>query len=418
MRKVYLSFLGLGDYTETVYHLNGKESVKTGYVQCAEISILGKDYFDICLFVVTPQSLKKHFDKVKEELKQLGVTNVLPIQINESLEPRFQWEWFEKILYKIDRHDSLTLDMTHGYRAAPIIISAAINFLQKAKNVRIDAVYYGAFERNRNLSPIIDMKEFYEINEWAEAVSRLVEDADARKMADVAGRTDQKKIGELNEVVIVQTLNELTNAVRNVDINNIPDKAKKALELIREKQKNASPTGKMLLDLVVEKFISISSGEFYSREYDREYFRLQLEIIRLLIDHKLYMQAFTVMREFVGSIGLIEVKKANMRNEKGRKQRTKADCFINMLSYPEEKWRFGDEDFNFKKVFPFYEKLKGFHIEYSLRTFTEELVKYRNGLDHAWTQKREAYTDIEEKGEKFYQHLNQVISELEKNQIL
>ena len=39
----------------------------------------------------------------------------------------------------------------------------------------------------------------------------------------------------------------------------------------------------------------------------------------MLIEHKLFMQAYTAMREFIGSIGLIKSEKAKINNNKGRK---------------------------------------------------------------------------------------------------
>lgn len=48
-----------------------------------------------------------------------------------------------------------------------IVFSTAINFLQKAKSVTLDALYYAAFDKDRNRSPIVDMKDFCIVNEWA-----------------------------------------------------------------------------------------------------------------------------------------------------------------------------------------------------------------------------------------------------------
>ena len=43
---------------------------------------------------------------------------------------------------------------------------------------------------------------------------------------------------------------------------------------------------------------------------DTAYFWLQYEIAKMLHEHKLFMQAYTVMRELIVSIGMIEVEKA------------------------------------------------------------------------------------------------------------
>ena len=420
MRRVYLSFLGAGEYKEAIYKIGVKEARATRYVQCAEADILGNAYFDVFYIVATPTSKGKHFSALESELKQLGVTNITLIEISEKLEASNQWQWFENILTKIDQGDHLTIDMTHGFRAAPIVLSAAINFLQKSKKIVLNAVYYGAYENKdeNGVAPIIDMKDFYIINEWAEAVSRLIEDADARKMAEIAGQAGGDKIGELNDQTIIDAFNDLTNTIRNVDINNVAKKTNAALALVHEKSKTASPTGKILLDLVIDKFVSISSDESISGNYDKAYFHLQLEIIRLLLEHRLYMQAFTVMREFVGSIGLIQVEKANMRKSDGFKQRNKADIFLRMLTNDEQTWNFdGAEDLKMR-VQPFYDTLKNLEIETVLRRFCREMTDYRNGFDHAWTNRKESFSGIPEKGNEFYLQLKGVIERLESQNLI
>jgi len=175
MTNIYLSFLGLGqfkedskayEYTPTVYKLNERESAKTQFVQAAEIELLASDCFDKVIIVSTQRSYDTHFETLKQGLMDVGVieNKIFNVQIGDAMTPKSQWEGFEKILYHINKGDRLTIDLTHGYRASSIILSAAINFLQKAKGIQLMAVYYGAFEANRQLAPIVDMKDFYIIN--------------------------------------------------------------------------------------------------------------------------------------------------------------------------------------------------------------------------------------------------------------
>ena len=421
MRKIYLSFLGLGNpksgYNTTVYELNEKKSKKTEFVQAAEMEIIGAKKFNKIFIAVTDTSYDAHFINLEKQIKLFG-GNPIPIRLIEDFSPRGQWKWFEKILSYIEAEDELTIDLTHGYRSIPIIFSTAINFLQKAKKVKIDAVYYGAYV-GKEITPIIDMKEFYNINEWADAVTRLVEDADARQMAIVAESTPLFQMGELNDDNIIKTLQELTNTIRNVDVNSVSQKANSAIMLIKEKERDASETGRILLQLVIDKFIDLTTKAPPDGNYNKDYFQVQLEIIKLLLEHKLYMQAYTVMREFIGSIGLIGIKKANTRSSAGRKQRNKADIFVNMVQYDEEEWKFSDEQEKSQvKIIPFYEQLKELDIISILRSFCKDLLKYRNGFDHAWTAKVGAEEGIEENGKKYFEKLSKVLFLMEKYKLL
>ncbi|MEW6665753.1 MAG: TIGR02221 family CRISPR-associated protein [Thermodesulfobacteriota bacterium] len=424
MARVYLSFLGLGSdkpgvgkgYTPAVYELMGTRSSETEFVQVAEHEILIQKLalgpFDKTIIVATEKSRAANFDnKLEPALRHAGAVNIMPKIISEDMSPEGQWKWLDEILPLIEHGDHLTVDLTHGYRAIPIVFSTAMNFLQKARNVTIDAVYYGAYDANRKLSPIVDMKDFCIINEWAEAVSRLVEDADARKMAKLAELTPGFQVGELNDEKLITAFEDLTNVIRNVDVHHVAEKAETAIRIVREKEASASVTGKILLRLVLDKFTSLASGEPASGRYDRAYFHTQLEIIKLLLEHKLYMQAYTVMREFIGSIGMIEVDRAKVHTCAGRDLRKRfAEVFVCMVQFLEPRWTFKDQAALDKdKLLPYYAKLRQIGVEPVLRGFASELVQYRNGFDHAWTLKSGAEKDVEDKGTGFLRSLKRVI---------
>jgi len=431
MRKVYLSFLGLGTYNEaekkslykkTVYELNGKSSSETEFVQVAEIEILGCGRFDTIIIVATNKSYDAHFTNLEGQLIRLGTKTdkIQSIIISENMASEGQWEWFEKIMDTIETDDELTIDLTHGYRASSIVLSAAINFLQKARNVRLDAVFYGAYEKDRGLAPIVDMKDFYVINEWADAVSRLVEDADARKMAQVSEGTPMFQVGELNDQRLIQALEDLTDTIRNVDVNNVPHKAGNALSLIEAKKASASVTGRILLGLVIDKFTKLTTEGPWTGRYTKAYFMLQLEVIRLLLEHKLFMQAYTAMRELIGSIAMIDLEKEKLKpSDRRGKRRRFAEVFVNMLQFPETEWKFeGSAEKDKDTLMPYYEKLKQIGVEPILRSFSKELADYRNGFDHAWTMKHGALPDIENKGAIFFDELKKAIGILKENKIL
>ena len=429
MGNIYLSFLGLGTYDEQtgewlynkgVYELNEVKSSETEFVQVAEMEILGPDRFDKIVIVATQKSYETHFENLEAQLQSVGASNVLPVIIDEDMSPQGQWCWFEKILDQIGEEDALTVDLTHGYRSIPIVFSTAINFLQKAKGITLDAVYYGAYEKDRRLSPIVDMKQFYAINDWADAVSRLAEDADAGKLATVAATSSGYQVEELNDAELLNGFRHLTNMIRNVDVNNTGAKANEVMKTLEEKQARASVTGKILLELLMKKFSSLSTDDPPSGLYDREYFRLQLELSRLLLEHELFMQAYTVMRELIGSIGMIEVERARLDNSDGRKRRRRfAEVFVNMLQFDPDEWWFKDQaEMDRETLMPYYEKLRGLGIEHILRSFTKELASYRNGFDHAWTLKARADMDVEEKGKEFHKKLTEVIHLLDNNSVL
>lgn len=410
MRNVYLSFLGLGVYQPTVYKLGEHTSSETKFVQVAEIELLGAKNFDTVLIAATPESFEKHAATITDQLESIGAT-VNFIDISNEMTPETQWKWFEHILSHIQHEDRLTVDMTHGFRAIPILFSSAINFLQKSRNISLQAVYYGVFEQKdeKGRAPIVDMKGFYLINEWADAVSRLVEEADARKMAEVARKTTDFQAGELNDQKIIAALDDLTNTVRNVDVNNVAQKANTAIRLIQRKKEGASETGQLLLNLVFDKFVSLCTETGAFSRYDREYFKLQIEIIRLLLEHKLFMQAYTVMREFIASLVMVFFERRELTKEDRNNLRGQfADVFFNMFQF--SKWNFSEKDSQkVQEIMPFYEELKANGIENEIRGLFGKLAAYRNGFDHAWIGHKKAPSNIAQKGDEYLEKLQDVM---------
>jgi hypothetical protein len=288
-------------------------------------------------------------------------------------------------------------------------------------------VFYGAFEKNREKAPIVDMKDFYSINIWADAVERLVEDADARKIAELSANVPEYQISQINDTALIEALSDLTNRIRNVDINNVHQSAFWVVNFIIQKKPDSSPVEKLLFNLLLNKYVELAGSKPLSGRYDKQYFEIQLELIKLFNEHKLYMQSFTAMREFIGSIGLIGIDKSKFDNSAGRKLRKKfSEIFINMYQHPEEKWNFFDKhegddqgkEKHARELLPFYKRLQEIGIEPLLRDFIPEMTKFRNSLDHAWTEQSGFSNQVIEKAPDYYKKLQQVIEALVEHHIL
>ena len=417
MERVYLAFLGNSDYKKVTYGLDGKVARPTRYVQAAELDLLGPGTFDKVHIVLTRESKEKHWAALRDELITLGVPSerIEPIDIDGSrLDAASQWRWFERILQRIGIHDHLTVDLTHGYRIIPIVFSTAINFLQQARNITLEGVYYGAFDAPGDLKPIEDMRDFYLINAWADGVGRLVDQADASRLADVAGMAPDIHTGVLGDQEVVKHLHDLTACLKNVDIDNVEAIANTALADLKQRREGATEVGRLLIDLVIDKFSLLVTDAAWSKRYDRQYFELQLTISRVLLEHELYMQGYTVMRELVASLGVVWRDDLTVGTSKARAKRKQyGEVFVVMLQVKEEEWRFPqDRMAAVEKIRPFYEDLKEKGVEPVLRELVQKLVSYRNGFDHAWTAVAGSYEKIDETGRDLLRQLKHVVDVL------
>lgn len=436
MAKVFVSFLGTGSpvkdpgYDRATYDWPGKSetTVTVCFAQTAILKILedkaGEEGpVDRVVFLCTKESKEKHLLDLQEELQQHLATPPDPI-VPEPLVPTDmkagnQWQWFEQLLNIVDQGDTLIIDFTHGMRAVPIVFSSAIGFLQRAKRVTLAHALYGWYDvaEKDKVHPIVDMRDFYVINDWAEAVARLADDADARKLGELAKTTGVEALQPLADENLIKAFEEMTDCIRNVDVNNVGKKVGAALERVKQARNRVAGSAHVMLDLVWKKFSTLATDYPPSGHYDLAYFQSQLEIISVLLEHRLFMQAFTAMREIVGSIGMAGLTGKyikQMANADGRKYRNRfAEVFVNMMQYEPCDWSFsGQAETDRQNLMPWFETLRKIGAEQELRRIVKPMVLTRNGFDHAWTARPEADAEVAEDGRRYFAVLRDVMEQI------
>ena len=417
MAKVFISALGTGDYRSGAYTFDGQPQDATPYIQRAILGAKGPTFFDRVVILLTPKARAKHWEKafwlpdrgepiarptLRVELEGIVPSDRLFEQsISENVaEPAEQWSWFQAILDHVGKDDDLYIDMTHGFRVVPIVLSAALNYLQAIKGVRLRAAYYAADDAPDR--PVVDFKDFYTLGQWADAVNRLVENADAGKLATLATSDSNLHFPEMNRPEMVAALQTLTGVLKNIDVNAVAAAAHSALQTLRDALDRLDPKAgaqRQMIVMVLEKFATLSTDGPISGRYDLPYFKVQSEIARLLLEHGFLMQAFTVLRELIGSVGMLGLEgtkyaERQMEERDGRSARRRyAEVFVNMVQH--DLWDFkGDAAGQAETLRPFFERLMAVDRDLggsgdNLRSSVQRLVRIRNGFDHAWTSTAE-----------------------------
>ncbi len=414
--RAYMSFLGAGEYTPVRYTWGGETAGETAYAQEAELELLlargAVDPSTKVFIFGTPTSMAKHWEALEARLQALAFDPEF-VEIDEDLSAEAQWKTFEAVLSKIPHGARLTVDMTNGYRAVPVVFSSALHFLRLAREVRLEHVLYGAVEWGKSDGSILDYASFYAIQDWTDAVSRLVEDADARRLVELAEGDPSLRVVAF-EQELTQALMEVTDAVRNVDVHHVEERVRAALELVDQAatraQAEKQPASQALLKLVQDKFSALASLPPLDGHYTADYFALQRRFIALLLEHRLFMQAFTVMREYVGSLGLRAYKagSVNFTSSKGRSKRRYADVFLRMLANPRERWVFGEQQAQVEVLLPHYEQLAEAGISEEIRPHLKVITDIRNGFDHAWTTQKQVSEQIAQRGQEELDYLESV----------
>jgi hypothetical protein len=195
-------------------------------------------------------------------------------------------------------------------------------------------------------------------------------------------------------------------------------------------REHASPGTSILLEMMEEKFSRLQVAEMSNPDkngYTLSYYKMLLELCRLLLDHGLIMQAFTVMREWIALLVMLYFEQQEHMNAGKRRKRVEhySPFFFNMIQYDREKWNFPESaQKKLQRLEPFYDTLADHHILDPLLlvepTATDStlpikrLSVYRNGFDHAWLGKSGMQPDMEEQARVFLSRLEDVLQRLER----
>ncbi len=398
MRRILISSLGIGTYVPCDYHWpakrDGSERVaqKTRFVQRAIVELLGEPAFDEVIVLVTHESREKYGDAVAEELGEvIDPAKVKLRHISSAVDDLTQqWRWFEALAREVSHGDRLVIDMTHGFRAVPIVLSAALGYLQRTRGVVLDHVLYGAHDCD---GAIVDMRDFYVIQEWADAVGRLVDGADASKLADLASTAPAgSSFARLTDPALAEAFRKLTSVLKNVDVQSFASATQEALDVVERQSHAAGVTDaeRQLLDMVRDKYVALVTEPPAGNRHGTSYLELQLAAARQLSGHGLHMQAFTVLSELIGSIGMLGLQGTkydrDVTKSRGRDSRHHADVFKAMVANEENDWKF-DEGLlkSVARLVPWFRALAP--LVARLRKVQEDISGIRNGFNHGWTAK-------------------------------
>jgi len=351
---------------------------------------------------MTAQSKEKHWKTLQEGfIKQ----NINPNSIEfcdivdtSKQDATSQWGWFNALCERIHDGDEIIFDFTHGFRSVPIIFATAINFLQTISEFTLIHAYYGFIDTSSvgsiRKGRIVDLAGFFSLNQWATAAAFFARSADTTFFSELSGMEGAKEsFAAFKEIKFSDSMNKLSGIIRNIDVHHASEKALEAVTYLKNLSSNASIPVQWIIKKIDTVFSPLANCNAISRHYDEAYLRSQIQLSHILISHGLYMQAFTTMRELLGSIGMASLRgkyaKANFDSSDGRNKYryNMAELFLRMCQYPKEKWNWktNEEEEHVRLLIPFFNRLEQHGLIESLNGLTKKIIDYRNGFDHAWT---------------------------------
>ena len=158
-RKVFLSFLGTGNYKECKYVCQEKgESKIVKYVQEAILDLYAKDFSknDIAYIFLTKDAEEKHWEKLMDKIGEKPFSIQAITNVPEGYSEIEIWNIFQILYDKLEEEDEVILDVTHGFRSLPMLGIVLLNYARSLKKIKIQHILYGAFE---SLGPAYNIEE-------------------------------------------------------------------------------------------------------------------------------------------------------------------------------------------------------------------------------------------------------------------
>ena len=165
-----ITFLGTADHKDKAHYTWQGKSYATSYVAEA-----------LCEFF-QPDSVAVFVTKEAKEKNWAGLSSCLnnrfsaqDILIPSGKSETEVWQIFDAVVDAVEPGSQVMFDITHAFRSIPLLVLLAGAFLQKARNVEIKGVYYGAFDVNRSEPPIFDLTPAIKLLDWLTATDKFID---------------------------------------------------------------------------------------------------------------------------------------------------------------------------------------------------------------------------------------------------
>lgn len=290
MTHKVVTFLGINP-RDTVYEWKDK----TYPAKVTAQAIREFAQFDEMLVFVTPEAKKDTFPMLAE----LGDSRIKPVDILDGKDTESMWKIFQTVVDNVQEGETIIFDITHGFRSLPFLAFLFIAYLKSAKNVTIEAVYYGAWEMQKDgVTPILDLTEFVSLLDWLSAVNEFVYTGNARYLAEQVNKRGQPALQPLAANV--------SDIALSLQLLRPRDAAKTSQEISEHLKLAAGVLPKPFS--VVAQSLETGYAQFGLSIADdaREHLRVQWRMINWYYEKQQFVHTLSMAREWVVSLLCVE----------------------------------------------------------------------------------------------------------------
>lgn len=329
-----LTFLGMGNYLETVYQWKDK-TCRTCYAPVASTQFLTPD--EVVVFV-TGGALQHAYPALEGELKSISSVRYEEIPLGGNEEEL--WEIFDRVSRSVSPKESVAFDITHGLRSFPLVGLLVAGFLRSGLDVDIRAVLYGAYDAGKamqlDVTPMFDLSPMLVLLEWSAAADRFNRTGDSRYFATLA-RQQRKNLalasgGDKTALQQVGFFGNLADNLTNISQN---------LQLIRPLETLSSAAGltdniekakpvlqstaavrplQLLLDTIEDSYTPLGLKDPLQTDNLPELLEKQRCLMNWHAEREQWVQAVTLAREWLVSWFLIQLHLHEVTNKEIRER--------------------------------------------------------------------------------------------------
>jgi len=233
--------------------------------------------------------------------------------VDYGLDDKQLWDNFSiylQITEYIKDGDEIYLDITHSFRSLALMSYIMLDFIKsmQQKDFSVKAIYYGMFEYThepsnmKKITPVINLKILFEINEWIKAISAFKNYGRAELVAE----NFNKQFGESDE-----RTKYFARFSENISIANLAA-IKSYVNRMREKISVLSQSTSTLIRLVSKYLIG-----FVKRMDKKRMSDFQLEMAKWFYENKNYAMSYIALAKSVVSM-VCEREGIGLESEKDR----------------------------------------------------------------------------------------------------
>jgi len=359
MAKVFLSFLGTTKYIEAYYELGKKRSHLTPFVQEALVNLICMNWNekDRLVFFLTREAQEKNWkdggnfsEGLKTRLERLGIlAKICPVPFAEGYSEEEIMQNFLTVVEQLQEEDEIVFDITHSFRSLPMLNLVALNYVRVLKRIRIQGIYYGAFEvlgnprevekipPERRIAPVFDLTPYVFLLDWSFAVEEFVRYGLAERLYELVQDEIQPILRESRgQDKNASALRSVIHELRNLALNIYTCRC----QAIENTQLSSDFSSEISFDNFLPPFAPLMGHIKHKVEgfLSEDAWERSMAAVEWCLKHRLVQQGYTILEEAI----ITEVCRLagfeDVFNEKNRKFISSLLAMIAREKPPEE-WR-------------------------------------------------------------------------------